>query len=304
MKSTIEEQIGDKLIGQSDFLKVASYLRTYEAGLSPEDQPAGCFLLTGPSGCGKTRSVEVIAELLHGSSRHILRIDCGEFQMDHEVAKLIGAPPGYLGHRETQPMISQARINSVASERSSLSILLFDEIDKAAPSLMRLLLGIMDRGKLRLGDNNMVSLERCIIFMTSNFGTSTLSMTKVKTGEKIEKYLSPEFFNRFDEVISFKVLSNEDIRQIITIEIDKLRKHIDNRLGKECFRIQMEDNFFDWAIENYKNSEYGFRPIKRFIRKKLVHNIADLYLKDEIEPDDLISVGWNKKSNKIVMTIN
>src|SRR5689334_25114617 len=142
----------------------------FQAGLAPEGRPAGVFLLLGPTGTGKTRTVEALAEVLHGSSRHVLRVDCGEFQMEHEVAKLVGAPPGYLGHRETHPVLTQAKLASVASENSSLSIILFDEIEKAAPSMTRLLLGVLDKATLRLGDNNTVNFERSLIFLTSNLG--------------------------------------------------------------------------------------------------------------------------------------
>src|SRR5688572_23091016 len=149
---------------------IASCVRMYEAGLNPEGRPAGVFLLLGPTGTGKTRTVEALAEVLHGSRRHHLRIDCGEYQMDHEVAKLTGAPPGYLGHRETHPVLTQARLAAVTSQASSISIVLFDEIEKASPSLTRLLLGVLDKASLRLGDNNVVNFERSLIFLTSNVG--------------------------------------------------------------------------------------------------------------------------------------
>ena len=160
-----------RIVGQDDAIDVVvPYVEIYEAGLAPEGRPVGVFLLLGPTGTGKTKTVEALAEALHGSERNLLRIDCGEFQLEHEVAKLIGAPPGYLGHRETQPMISQQKLNAVTSERSSLSLVLFDEIEKAAPSMGRLLLGVLDKAALKLGDNSTVNFERSLIFMTSNLG--------------------------------------------------------------------------------------------------------------------------------------
>jgi ATP-dependent Clp protease ATP-binding subunit ClpA len=128
------------------------------------------FLLLGPTGTGKTKTVEALAEILHGSKKSVLRVDCGEFQMEHEVAKLIGAPPGYLGHRETQPMLTQQKLNAVTSEKCGLSLVLFDEIEKAAPSMTRLLLGVLDKGVLRLGDNSSVSFDKSLVFLTSNLG--------------------------------------------------------------------------------------------------------------------------------------
>src|SRR6266480_165037 len=138
-------QLTDLLVGQPEAIDtIVPYIQMHQAGLSPEGRPVGVVLLLGPTGTGKTRTVEALAEVLHGSSKNLLRVDCGEFQMEHEVAKLIGAPPGYLGHRETQPMLTQAKVNGVASEESEISLILFDEIEKAAPSMTRLLLGILD----------------------------------------------------------------------------------------------------------------------------------------------------------------
>src|SRR5258708_3514052 len=162
--------------------EIVPYVQMYRAGLAPEGRPAGVFLLLGPTGTGKTRTVEALAEVLHGSERSLLKVDCGEFQMEHEVAKLIGAPPGYLGHRETQPMLTQQKLSSVMSEGCNLSLLLFDEIEKAAPSMTRLLLGVLDKAVLRLGDNTTVNFERTLIFLTSNLGA-----------EAMRRELSPDF---------------------------------------------------------------------------------------------------------------
>src|ERR1700760_2167148 len=154
--------------------QIVPYVHMFQAGLAPEGRPAGVFLLLGPTGTGETRTVEALAGGLHGNARNLLLIDCGEFQMEHEVAKLIGAPPGYLGHRETQPMLTQQKLSSVASDRSELSLVLFDEIEKAAPSLTRLLLGVLDRGVLRLGDNSVVNFEKSLVFLTSNLGAKEM----------------------------------------------------------------------------------------------------------------------------------
>ncbi len=140
--------------------QIVPYVQMHRAGLAAEGRPVGVFLLLGPTGTGKTRTVEALADALHGSEKSMLKVDCGEFQMEHEVAKLIGAPPGYLGHRETQPMLTQQKLSGVTSENSNLSLVLFDEIEKAAPSMTRLLLGVLDKAVLRLGDNTSVNFER------------------------------------------------------------------------------------------------------------------------------------------------
>src|SRR5271155_3066647 len=163
--------LSQKVVGQPAATKViVPYIQMYQAGLAPEGRPVGIFLLLGPTGTGKTKTVEALAEVLHGTEKNVLKIDCGEFQMEHEMAKLIGAPPGYLGHRETQPMLTQQKLNAVTSDKCELSLVLFDEIEKAAPSMTRLLLGVLDKGVLRLGDNSTVNFERCMIFLTSNLG--------------------------------------------------------------------------------------------------------------------------------------
>src|SRR4051794_6725333 len=180
--------LAGKIVGQRNAVsKIVPYVQMFQAGLAPDGRPIGIFLLLGPTGTGKTRTVEALAEVIHGSARNVLKVDCGEFQMEHEVAKLVGAPPGYLGHRETHPMLSQAKLASVASERSNISIVLFDEIEKAAPSMTRLLLGILDKATLRLGDNNTVNFEKTLIFLTSNLGAHAMM-----------KQLNPAFGFRSD----------------------------------------------------------------------------------------------------------
>src|SRR5208283_113333 len=147
-----------KVVGQPDATRlIIPYVQMFQAGLAPEGRPVGVFLLLGPTGTGKTKTVEALADTLHGSEKNMLKVDCGEFQLEHEVAKLIGAPPGYLGHRETQPMLSQQKLTAVTSEKCNLSLVLFDEIEKAAPSMTRLLLGVLDKAQLRLGDNTSVN---------------------------------------------------------------------------------------------------------------------------------------------------
>jgi ATP-dependent Clp protease ATP-binding subunit ClpA len=165
------EMLSRKVVGQPTAMQyIVPYIQMYQAGLSPEGRPVGIFLLLGPTGTGKTRTVEALAEVLHGSEKKVLKIDCGEFQSDHEVAKLIGAPPGYLGHRETQPVLTQEKLQGVTSPDCPLSLVLFDEIEKAAPALSTLLLGILDRATLTLGDNTLVNFEHSLIFLTSNLG--------------------------------------------------------------------------------------------------------------------------------------
>src|SRR5881397_4021268 len=163
--------LSQKVVGQPAAMQcIVPYVYMFQAGLAPEGRPAGVFLLLGPTGTGKTKTVEALAEILHGSEKKVVKIDCGEFQLEQEIAKLIGSPPGYVGHRETRGLLSQDKLNETTSEGCDLALVLFDEIEKAAPTLTRLLLGILDKGNLRLGDNTDVNFEKTLIFFTSNLG--------------------------------------------------------------------------------------------------------------------------------------
>jgi ATP-dependent Clp protease ATP-binding subunit ClpA len=314
------------LVGQPGVARqILPYVEMFAAGLSPEGRPAGVFLLLGPTGTGKTRSVEALAESLHGSNRHILRIDCGEYQMDHEVAKLVGAPPGYLGHRETQPLLSQARINSVASERSTLSILLFDEIEKAAPSMMRILLGVLDRGILRLGDNNLVNLERTMIFMTSNLGadkmqkelTPTLGFAapvaqgKAAAASRLEsiglaaakRKFSPEFMNRIDATIAYQPLDDKALHQILDLQLDRIQRHVDARLGARSFELEVTPKLKKFLLEKGTSLEYGARELKRTIQRFILQPLAGVINTGQIPPGSLVDMDL-KNGEKILIRIH
>src|ERR1700727_2406593 len=164
-----EAALRRKIVGQDQAVeKVAEIYQTFLAGLNSPGRPIGNLLFLGPTGSGKTRMVEAVAESLVGDMRAVIKIDCAEFQHSHEIAKLIGSPPGYLGHRETHPLLSQEVLNQYHTDRVKLSFVLFDEIEKASDALWNLLLGILDKGVLTLGDNRKVDFSRALIFMTSN----------------------------------------------------------------------------------------------------------------------------------------
>ena len=315
------------LVGQPGVAKqILPFVEMFEAGLTPEGRPSGVFLLLGPTGTGKTKSVEALAETLHGSSRHILRIDCGEYQMDHEVAKLVGAPPGYLGHRETQPLLSQARINSVASERSSLSIILFDEIEKAAPSMMRMLLGVLDRGILRLGDNNLVNLERTMIFMTSNlgadkmqkelnptmgFGSMNVRDDKGPGSRRLEsiglaaarKKFSPEFMNRIDATIAYNPLDDKAMLKILDLQIGNIQNHIDRRLGARSFELEVSVRLRKFLLDKGTSIQYGARELKRTIQRFVLQPLAGVINSGQIPPGSLVDMDL-KNGEKILIRIH
>lgn len=322
--SDLAAALSQKIVGQPAAIEaIVPYVQMYQAGLAPEGRPAGVFLLLGPTGTGKTRTVEALAEVLHGSDRHVLKVDCGEFQMEHEVAKLIGAPPGYLGHRETQPLLNQQRLNSVTSDRSSLALVLFDEIEKAAPSLTRLLLGILDKGILRLGDNTTVNFERTLVFMTSNLGARSM-MKELRpdfgfeagvgkplgeTGRKLEsialaavrRKFSPEFVNRIDRVITYRPLDDETLAEILDQHIADLQRYLQERLGPRAFSIEVPAESRKRLLREGASPEYGARELKRTLQRRLTQPLAALVVGGRVEPGSRLSLDFDREQERFYL---
>jgi ATP-dependent Clp protease ATP-binding subunit ClpA/ActR/RegA family two-component response regulator len=305
--------LSQKVIGQPSAMKyIVPYVEMFQAGLAPEGRPVGVFLLLGPTGTGKTKTVEALADVLHGSEKNVLKIDCGEYQMEHEVAKLIGAPPGYLGHRETQPLLTQQKLNAVTSEKCNLSIVLLDEIEKAAPSMTRLLLGILDRAVLRLGDNTSVNFENSLIFLTSNLGAremmkelhpefgfqTVVQRERSDVTNKLEsialgavrKRFSPEFVNRIDAVITYQPLDHESLATILDQQISELQRHVNTRLGDRYFNIEVPFESRQFLLRKGTSPEYGARELKRTIHRFLTQPLATLVAQGKIEPGSRVRV--------------
>jgi ATP-dependent Clp protease ATP-binding subunit ClpA len=310
-QSDLAAALSKRLVGQpAAIAAVVPYVEMYRARLTPEGRPAGVFLLLGPTGTGKTKTVEALADVLHGSPKKLLKVDCGEYQMEHEVAKLLGAPPGYLGHRETQPLLTQQKLSAAASESCDLSIVLFDEIEKAAPSLVRLLLGVLDKGTLRLGDSTLVNFEKSMIFLTSNLGARDMShelrpefgfesivpRLAPRASEKrngklgrigisaVRKNFSPEFINRIDAMVTYQPLDSEALAAILNQQMEDLQSHIDRRLGEQAFRIEVPARARKFLLERGASAEYGARELKRTVHSHLIQPLASLVAGGEIEP--------------------
>ncbi|HYL36849.1 MAG TPA: AAA family ATPase [Bryobacteraceae bacterium] len=312
-----------KLIGQPAAIDaIIPYVQMYRSQLAPEGRPAGVFLLLGPTGTGKTRTVEALAEVLHNNPKKLLRVDCGEFQMEHEVAKLVGAPPGYLGHRETQPMLTQPKLTAVSGESCDLSLVLFDEIEKAAPSMTRLLLGILDKGVLRLGDGALVNFEKTIIFLTSNLGAREMSRClrpdfgfesivprgsgrrpklEVAAMNAVRKNFSPEFINRIDAVVTYQPLGAEAMTAILDQQIRELQEHIDRRLGSQSFQVEVPARTRRFLLEKGTSQEFGARELKRTLQRHLVQPLASMIAKGEISPGGHIRVELSARRDRLVM---
>jgi len=317
------ELLGRRVVGQSQALEaIAPYVQIYQAGLSPEGRPAGVFLLLGPSGTGKTRTVEALAEVLHGSEKSLLRIDCGEYQMEHEVAKLIGAPPGYLGHRETQPLLTQQKLSAITSEKSSLSLVLFDEVEKAAPSLNRLLLGILDKAVLRLGDNTTVNFERSMIFLTSNLGSRSMlkclcpdfgfaagAPRPEKDVLKLEKIgieaarrkFPPEFLNRIDRIITYQPLDEEALAEILDQHIEEFQRHVNARLGPRAVKIEVPPETRRTLLRLGASREYGARELKRTLHRHLTEPLAELVAGGRLGPGAAVRLVVEGRQKELVL---
>jgi ATP-dependent Clp protease ATP-binding subunit ClpA len=317
-----------RVVGQAHAMEqIVPYVQMHQAGLAPEGRPAGVFLLLGPTGTGKTRTVEALADVLHGNEKHLLRVDCGEFQMEHEVAKLIGAPPGYLGHRETPPMLTQTKLNAATSDNCDLSLVLFDEIEKAAPSMTRLLLGVLDKAALRLGDNTTVNFERTLIFLTSNIGARELrkevepdfgfeAMTPApsagaseRQGGKLDRIgagavrrkFPPEFVNRLDAVITYRQLGGGELVSILDQQLEALERHIEKRLDDRAFSLQVEESARAFLLEKGTSTEFGARELKRTILRSLTQPLAALIAKGAIEPGTIVRVSRETGAEKLTM---
>ncbi len=302
-----------RIIGQDEAIDaIAPCVEIFQAGLAPPGRPSGIFLLLGPTGTGKTHTVEALAEVLHGSSANLLRIDCGEFQMEHEVAKLIGAPPGYLGHRETQPMITQQKLAASTSERCGLSIVLFDEIEKSAPSLGRILLGVLDKASMRLGDGASVNFERSLIFMTSNAGARDIGKARaggfgfarsldedpkqVRTRleraglNAVRRRFAPEFVNRIDYSVVYQPLTQAGIAAIFDRQLEILESHIAARLGPRAFNIEISNEAREMLIREGTDPRSGARELKRTLHHRLMQPLARLVLANGIPPGGSVRV--------------
>jgi ActR/RegA family two-component response regulator len=324
-KDDLVTLLSKKVIGQSAAMNfIVPYVHMWQAGLAPEGRPAGVFLLLGPTGTGKTRTVEAIAEVLHGSRSKILKIDCGEFQLEHEVAKLIGSPPGYLGHRETPPILSQSELSAAATERCDLSLVLFDEIEKAAPAMSKLLLGILDKAVLRLGDNSVVNFEKSLIFFTSNLGAREmmkemrpdfgfLGGVKKERGDltgklesialaAVRKRFSPEFVNRIDAVVTYQPLDAESLATILDQNLDELQQHVNTRLGRRCFSLEVTAESRGLLLQKGTSEEYGARELKRTLHRLVTQPLATLVASSQVEPGATVRFELSEDKEALVIS--
>jgi ATP-dependent Clp protease ATP-binding subunit ClpA len=314
---TIEFQkaLRAKIVGQDEGVQaLVELFQVFTPGLNSPGRPVGNLLFLGPTGSGKTRLVEAAAEILFGSPRAVIKIDCAEFQHSHEIAKLIGSPPGYLGHRETHPLITQEALAASHREDLKLSFLLFDEIEKASDALWQLLLGMLDKATLTLGDNRRVDLSQTVIFMTSNLGATDISdlmaggygfikaddKPKDNLDHKVERTaleaarrkFSPEFMNRIDKLVVFHPLSRGELESVLEIELGMVQKRVlDTATGKFLFRVTQAG--CDFLLKEGTDQRYGARHLKRAIERYLVYPLDNLLATQQVRMGDLVRVDWD-----------
>ncbi len=318
----LEESLRAKIVGQEEAIKaIASVYQVFLAGMNAASRPVGNLLFLGPTGSGKTRIVEATAETLLGDSRALIKIDCAEFQHSHEIAKLIGSPPGYLGHRETHPVLTQEALNQWHSDDLKLSLVLLDEIEKASDSLWQLLLGILDKATLTLGDNRKVDFSQTIIFMTSNLGAA--EMTNMLLGgigfgqqvpepdERLERKVrsialeaarrkfSPEFINRIDKTVVFRNLNQANLEQVLDIELARVQQRLLDSTGGKRFLFSCAPEAKQFLLADGMDPKYGARHLKRSIERHLVDPLAHLMATDQIGVGDSLLVRVQPGGNEL-----
>ena len=306
------------IVGQDEAIQqIVNVYQMHLAGLAAAGRPVGNFLFLGPTGSGKTRIVEAMAECLLNDSRAVIKIDCAEFSHSHEIAKLLGSPPGYLGHRETHPLLSQEALNQFHTDKVKISFVLFDEIEKASDALWNLLLGVLDKATLTLGDNRKVDFSRTMVFMTSNLGATEMGSllhprvgfatassihrcegaaadeklnTKInQTGmEAARRKFTPEFINRLDKIVVFKTLGTPELRRILDIELNRVQQRVIQAAGGRPFLLTVTDAGKELLLDEGTNLTYGARHLKRAIERLVVQPLSNLIATNQIHRGDWI----------------
>src|SRR6202161_619497 len=300
----LECDLRKRIVGQDEAIgQIVNIYQMFLAGRSSPGRRIGNFLFLGPTGSGKTRLVEAAAESLVGDLRAVVKIDCAEFQHSHEIAKLIGSPPGYLGHRETHPLLSKEFLEQYHTDKVKLSFVLFDEIEKASDALWNLLLGILDKATLTLGDNRRVDFSHAMIFMTSNLGAAEMGsilrpnlgfaaseierrnatgIVDEKLNDKVaragleaaRRKFTPEFMNRIDKTVVFRPLGEAELRRILTLELNMVQQRVFSSATGAPFVFSLTDAAKEFLLREGTDMKYGARHLKRAIERNLVHPLS------------------------------
>ncbi|HET9320545.1 MAG TPA: AAA family ATPase [Bryobacteraceae bacterium] len=320
-----------RIVGQDHAIQqIVNVYQTFLAGMHSPSRPVGSFLFLGPTGTGKTRLVEAMAESLVGDARAMIKIDCAEFQHSHEIAKLVGSPPGYLGHRETHPLLSQEVLDQFHTEKVKLSFLLFDEVEKASDALWNLLLGVLDKATLTLGDTRRVDFSQTMIFMTSNLGAAEMN-TILRPGlgfstgnkereqqngkldesttdkisragvEAARRRFTPEFMNRLDKVLVFHPLGDIELRKILTLELNLLQQRIFSAPTTAPFFFALTASAKEFLLSEGTDLKYGARHLRRAIERELVNPLSNLIASGQVRGGDLVSIDFDAAKNALAL---
>jgi ATP-dependent Clp protease ATP-binding subunit ClpA len=309
----ILSQLKNLVIGQEEAIQaVVTAWQVQYLGLQAPGRPLSSMLFLGPTGVGKTHLVESLARVLHGDSHQMLKVDCGEFQHGHEIAKLVGSPPGYLGHRETSPMLAQRKLDALMSIKHRVTILLFDEIEKANDALWNLLLGILDKASCTLGDNSFVDFSRCMIFLTGNVGSREIAQsveggmgfTPITSGgvndvaaSAARRRFTPEFMNRLDYVVAFSPLTQDNIQEVLLLELQCLQERVGRVFGPKApvLLLQVTPEACRYLVSRGHDSRYGARHLRRNIEKYITQPLTNILSSGQVSAGELVEVDYSHK---------
>ena len=326
---TLLSNLRKRIVGQDEAVRqIVDIYQTYLAGMASPGRPIGSFLFLGPTGSGKTRTVEALAESLVGDAHAVVKIDCAEFQHSHEIAKLIGSPPGYLGHRETHPLLSQETLNQYHTEKVKLTFVLFDEIEKASDALWNLLLGVLDKATLTLGDNRRVDFSHAMIFMTSNLGASEMNhiirpslgfaageaeqqaaqMMDGKKSEKLSKAgkeaarkrFSPEFMNRIDKTVVFNPLGESEFKKILGLELRAVEERVSRATGAVPISFTVNAAAQEFLLREGTDLRYGARHLKRAVERLVVQPTSNLLATSQLQGGDALLVDFDPEASGLM----
>jgi len=305
----MEKELNNRIIGQKEAVElVSNAIKRSRAGISDPNRPIGSFLFLGPTGVGKTELSRALADFLFNDPDSMIRIDMSEFMEKHSISKIIGSPPGYVGHDEGGSVTEQIR-------RRPYSVILLDEIEKAHPEVFNILLQILDSGHVTDAKGRKVNFKNTVIIMTSNIGAEYIDkmssfgftsdhtdkskyiQTKDKVMQELKEYFRPEFINRLDEIVVFNILSEEDIAKIVSIQLDEVVE----RLHKKDITLRLNKSVGEFVAKHGYDPKLGARPLRRFIQSKILTPIANLIVKEGVVQGGVIKV--DAKKDKLVFTV-
>ncbi len=290
----MEEQLGKRVVGQAEAVKaVSTAVRRARAGLQDPHRPIGSFMFLGPTGVGKTELTKALAEFLFDDEAALLRIDMSEYMEKHSVARLIGAPPGYVGYEEGGALTEAVR-------RRPYQVVLFDEIEKAHPDVFNVLLQVLDDGRLTDGQGHTVDFRNTLIVMTSNLGSEFLASqpegqdsdaVRDQVMAVVRASFRPEFLNRVDEIILFHRLQRREMTKIVDIQMQRLRRLLEDRK----ITLVLEPSARDWLADKGWDPAYGARPLKRVIQKSVQDPLAELVLSGRLKDGEKVVISAGKQ---------